>query len=143
MKITRAFIIGGLAAALPAWAVYAPIPEQEQGKEWTFSVRAGLGYDSNIFGAKTGAISSSVMTLAPKVAFNSSLDAQTFLTASYALTLDHFSDRPGDKTLDGHDVLLRLAHSFSPVTTLDLREEYLVAANPESLLSGVTLNTDQ
>jgi predicted porin len=143
MKITRAFIVGGLAAALPVWAIYAPIPEQEQGKEWTFSVRAGVGYDSNIFGAKTGAISSSVMTIAPKVVFNSPVDDQTFATASYALTVDHFSDRPGEKTLDSHDLVLRLAHSFSQATTLDLRNEYLIAANPESALNGITVNTDQ
>lgn len=143
MNYTRAFIVGGLVSALPLWAVYAPIPAQEQGQAFTVSVRAGLSHDSNIFGAKNGEISSTVFTFAPRLAFNASLDAQTFLSASYALTVDNFSDRPGDKTLDSHALSARLAHAFSPATTIDVRDDYLIAKNPESLLSGLTLNSDQ
>lgn len=68
---------------------------------------------------------------------------QTFVSASYRLTLDNFQDRPGDQTLDSHNLDARLAHSFSPTTTIDLTNTYAIAKNPESLLAGVPLNTDQ
>ena len=136
-------MVGGLVTALPVWAVYAPIPEQDQGKDWTVTIRAGVSHDSNIFGAQSGAIGSMVYEIAPKIAFNASLTDQTFASAAYGLTVDHFDNRPGEKTLDSHDLSARLAHSFSPVTTLDLSDGYLISRNPESLLAGTTLNTDQ
>ena len=143
MNFVRILMIGGLAAAVPAWAVYAPIPEQDQGKEWTVTVRADVSHDSNIFGAQTGAISSMVYEVAPKIAFNASLTDQTFASASYELTNDYFENRPGSKNLDSHDLAARLAHAFSTETTLDLSDEYSITRNPQSLLSGVTINTDQ
>src|SRR5687768_15894760 len=103
----RALIIGGLLAAPPVRAVYAPVPEQEQGRNLTFAVRAGISYDSNIFGAsglRTGQPGvaldaneehdSFIFTVAPKATYNASLTAQTFFSASYGLTLDRFDDRP-------------------------------------------------
>ncbi|MDB6128890.1 MAG: hypothetical protein JWM35_2786 [Verrucomicrobia bacterium] len=129
--------------ALPAWAVYAPIPEQEQGKEWTVNLRADVSHDDNIFGAATGAISSTVYEFAPKISFHASVTDQTFLSASYELILDHFTDRPGDKTLDSHNLNARLAHAFSAETTIDLSDDYSIAKNPESLLAGIPINTDQ
>lgn len=136
-------MVGGFLTALPVWGVYAPIPEQEQGKEWTVTARAGIFHDSNIFGAQSGAISSMVYEFAPKIAFNASLTDQTFASAYYALVVDHFDNRPGEKTLDSHDLFARVDQSFSPVTSLHLSESYSIARNPESLLAGVTLNTDQ
>lgn len=126
-----------------AWAVYAPIPEQEQGKEFSASVRGGFAHDSNIFGAANGAISSTVYSFEPTLKFNSSLTDQTFFSASYRLTIDHFSDRPGDKTLDSHDFNVRLAHAFSEATNIDISDNYTIAKNPESLLAGIPVNTDQ
>ena len=136
-------MIVGLGTAVPAWAVYAPIPEPEQGKELTISLLASVYHDSNIFGAPSGAISSMVFEAAPKIDFNASLTAQTFAAASYRAAIDHYENRPGDKTLVSHDLSARLAHAFSPVTTLDLSENYVINQNPQSLLSGVTVNTDQ
>ena len=139
----RALIFGGLMAALPLRAVYAPIPEREQGKDLTFSVKGGVAYDSNIFGSATDERGSAIVTVAPRVAYNRSLTAQTFLSAAYALTLDYFDNRPGDDLLDSHDVTARLAHAFSKVTFIDLNEMLSVSRNPESLLPGQTLNTNQ
>ena len=143
MNFARHLFLGGLLAAVPAWAVYAPIPEQEQGKEWTVTLNAGLSHDSNIFGSQTGAISSMVYEFAPKIAFNASLSDQTFASASYGLTIDHYDNRPGDKTLDSHDLAAQLDHAFSTVTTVHFTDGYSIVRNPQSLLSGVTLNTDQ
>ncbi len=143
MNLARVGMILGLAAAVPAWAVYAPIPEPEQGEELTVSLMASVYHDSNIFGAPSGAISSMVFEAVPKIDFNASLTAQTFATASYRLAVDHYQDRPGKKTLVSHDLSARLAHAFSSVTTLDLSENYVINQNPQSLLSGVTVNTDQ
>lgn len=123
--------------------VYAPIPEQEQGKDLVIKAKVGLAHDSNLFGAASGAVSTAVWTLAPHATYNASLTAQTFLSAAYGLTLDQFDNRPGDKLLDSHEASLRLAHAFSKSTTIDLNESLSVTRNPESLLAGVKLNTDQ
>src|SRR5690606_18672684 len=116
---SRALIIAGLMANLPLWAVYAPIPEQEQGKDLTVSVKAGVSYDSNIFGAAADERDSVIWTIAPQARYNASLTAQTFFAAAYGLTLDRFDRRPGDKLLDSHDASLRLAHAFSRATIID------------------------
>ncbi|HRI81206.1 MAG TPA: hypothetical protein PLF88_02125 [Opitutaceae bacterium] len=144
MKTLRLIPVMVSFVALPyVWGVYAPIPEQEQGKPFVTTLRAGFMHDSNIFGASTGAIDSAVYTAAAALKLNASLTDQTFLSASYRLTLDNLQDRPGDKTLDSHNLDLRLAHAFSQTSNIDLSNAYTVAKNPESLLAGVPLNTDQ
>jgi hypothetical protein len=143
MNLFRVLIAGGLAAALPAFAVYAPVPEQDQGKAFTFSVKSGLSYDSNIFGGATGAIESAVFKFVPKASYNASLTDQTFMSLSYELTLDHIEDRPGDKLLDSHMVMARVAHAFSAATTIDVVEMFMAASSPESLLNGLPVNSDQ
>lgn len=143
IQLPRALVIGGLLAALPARAVYAPIPEQQQGKNLVVSIRGGLAHDSNIFGAATDEQESAIYTIAPRVIYNTSLTDQTFFAVSYALTLDRFEDRPGDRLLDSHEASVRLAHAFTKVTTIDLNDTLTIARNPESLLPGRALNTNQ
>jgi hypothetical protein len=130
-------------AASPLQAVYAPIPEQDQGKEFTITVRAGLSYDTNLFGAASREVETGVFTSGVAIASNVSLSEQTFFSGSYGLTLDYFENRPGDKLLDSHDLSLRLAHAFTRVTTLELNNVFTRSRNPESLLAGVPLNPDQ
>jgi hypothetical protein len=143
MKFTYALIVGLLATVVPTWAVYAPVPEQEQGKNLTAAIKAGVSYDSNIFGSATDAISSRVWSLAPTITYNASLTDQTFFSAIYGLTLDEFERRPGTKLLDSHDLTLRLAHAFTQSSVLDLTDTAMLTRNPSSLLNGVALNTDQ
>lgn len=140
-----------MLAALPVRAVYAPVPEQEQGKDLTITVRAGISYDTNLFGAPpsgslplapgqpphVGPIESFVWTVAPRVAYNASLTDQTFFSGGYGLTLDHMENRPGDQLLDSHDLSLRLAHAFTQSTTLDVYNVFTISKNPEALLPGV------
>lgn len=132
-------------AVLPAlaFAIYAPIPEQEQGKPLTFKLGASAYHDSNIFGGATGEISSMVYNVSGTVAYNGSLDDQTFLSASYQLSNDHIVDRPGSKDLVSHALTARLAHSFSADSNIDVSAGYNIAKNPQSLLAGIPLNTDQ
>jgi len=143
MKFLRAFLLGGLAGVGSVWAVYAPVPEQEQGKVLTVTARAAATYDSNIFGAANGAIDSMVYEFSPKAVFNAAIGDQTFVSGTYQLTLDHFSDRPGDRTLDSHNVIGRFAHAFSKATNVDFSDTFSATRNPESLLAGIALNTDQ
>lgn len=143
MKFSYAVIAGVLMAALPMRAVYAPIPEREQGKDLTFTVRSGYAYDSNIFGGATDEIGSSIWSIAPRASYNRSLTDQTFFAANYGLALDYIENRPGDQVLDSHDFTLRLAHALNQSTTLDLNNLLIIARNPESLLNGLPLNTDQ
>ncbi len=141
--ISRLFLLGGVLASLPLRAVYAPIPEQEQGKSLTFAFKVGVAHDSNLFAAASRPVSSWIWTAAPRVSYNGSLTDQTFLSTGYGLTVDRFDNRPGDKLLDSHEASVRVAHAFTKTTVLDITESINVARNPESLLSGVPLNPDQ
>ena len=126
-------------------AVYAPIPELEQGRALTVYLATGAYYDTNIFGGSTREISSYVYEFNPSVVFNASVDAKTFVSASYRLSLDYVPDRPGKKDLDSHEFTARVAHTFTPLMELDLSDTYQIAKNPESLLPGLAtvVNTDQ
>ncbi|GAB1488567.1 hypothetical protein MASR2M8_10120 [Opitutaceae bacterium] len=143
MQPLRAFLPLFLAGALPLSAVYAPIPVPEQGKAWAATLTANIYKDSNIFGAQSGEIDSMVYSASPQVSVNASLTQQTFFSGSYKLSYDYIEDRPGDSTVDSHDLSLRLAHAFRPGTTIDLTEAFQISRNPESLLAGIALNVDQ
>lgn len=126
-------------------AVYAPIPEVEQGKALTTYLSAGAYYDSNIFGRSSDEIGSYVYSINPSVVFNASVDTRSFVSASYRLSYDYMPDRPGKKGLDSHELKARLAHTFTPQMEIDLSDTYLISKNPESLLPGLAtvVNTDQ
>ncbi len=132
-------------ALIPAFAlaVYAPIPEQEQGKALTFRVGASVYHDSNIFGAASGEISSMVYNFTGAFSYNGSIDDQTFASASYELSNDHEVDRPGTKDLTNHTLNARLAHAFSDASNFDISGLYAISRNPQSLLNGIAVNTDQ
>jgi predicted porin len=139
----RLFAICLLLLPALARAVYAPIPEQEQGQPFVVTVQASAYYDTNIFGAATGRIDSMVYSIAPKLSFDVSMDKQTFFSASYQPTVDYIENRPTDKTLLSHSLALRLARAFSDATNIDLDEAFHVDRNPQSQLNGVALNVDQ
>ncbi|MDB6166762.1 MAG: hypothetical protein JWQ83_1902 [Lacunisphaera sp.] len=143
MKISLRFALPLALVPTLALAVYAPIPEQEQGKALTFRLGASAYHDSNIFGGATGEISSMVYNFAAGISYNGSVDDQTFASAGYDLSNDYVVDRPGKKNLTSHTFTGRLAHSFSSATNVDLNALYAIAKNPQSLLAGVPLNTDQ
>ncbi len=143
MKNTFRLLLSALCLPTLALAVYAPIPEQEQGKALTFRLGASAYHDSNIFGGSTGEIDSMVYNLSGVIAYNGSIDDQTFASASYELSNDHVVDRPGKKNLTSHGFNGRLAHSFAPDTNIDVSGDYHISKNPQSLLAGVPLNTDQ
>lgn len=155
MKPICVLVAVGALAVLPARAVYAPLPEPELQKDWTVTLRAGVAYDSNIFGSDESVLTASgqpapvidsvVYQVSPTIAFNGSLTDQTFAAFGYTLALDHFVDRPGDKTLDSHTLLVRLAHAFTRSTNIDVSDTYQIVKNPESLLAGLPdpLSTDQ
>lgn len=135
-----------LVSLLPvaALGVYAPIPEQDQGKALAYRLGASVSHDSNIFGAATGEIDSMVYSFTGEISYNGSLTDQTFASAGYKIALDHFADRPGKENLTSHTLTGRIAHAFSPATNIDLSEHYMVNENPESLLPGLTpFATDQ
>ncbi len=135
--------IGLLLLPALARAVYAPIPEQEQGQAFVTTLQASAYYDTNIFGAASGAIDSMVYSVAPKLSFNASLEPQTFLSASYQPTIDYFSHRPTDDLLVSHEAKARVAHAFSDVTNIDLTELFDADKNPQSLLAGIPVNSEQ
>lgn len=143
MKSPLRLAIPFAVIATAGFAVYAPIPEQEQGKALSLRLGASVYHDSNIFGSAFNEVSSMVYSLSPAIDFNSSVTDQTFVTASYHLDYQYIPDRPGDTSLFNHDFFLRLAHEFSKATNIDLTNEYRIEQNPESLLSGTPLNSDQ
>jgi hypothetical protein len=137
---------GVLLAAPPARAVYAPIPEVEQGRLLTAYVGTGFYYDTNIFGAARDTVESVVFQAQPTLVANISATAQTFVTASYQLSADYFTDRPGDHFLASHSLGARVAHAFTPRLEGELGDSYQIVKNPESLLPGIAgavINPDQ
>lgn len=136
------------AAGVSARAVYAPIPEVEQGRLLTVYMGAGYYYDTNIFGAAEGRIESFVLQAQPTLVMNISAADQTFLSATYQASLDYFDNRPGDKWLASHAISARLAHTFTPRLEAELSDSFQIVKNPESLMPGVggteeTVNPDQ
>src|ERR1700679_3231550 len=144
MRALRILMAGSsLGFCAVARAVYAPIPEQEQGKDLSLSLMSGISYNTNIFGASTDAIGSFDCEVSPKMSFNSSLSDQTFFSAYYQPTLDYIDNRPGNKTLYSQLVNARVAHSYSKTSVLDLTDTYSYDENPEAILNGTAVNTDQ
>ncbi len=142
MKRNVALFLTSLAA-LPAWAVYAPIPEEDLGQTVAVQIGGGIYHDDNIFGAATGAVSSMVYRFSPSIDFNASVTAQTFFSASYDLNYDYVVDRPLNTDLFSHRFSARVAHAFNRDSTIDVTGTYSINENPESLLAGLPLNTDQ
>ncbi|MFT3867191.1 MAG: hypothetical protein QM715_01725 [Nibricoccus sp.] len=145
MRALRIIFAFCLLPVLRLGAVYAPIPEVEQGKALTVYLSTGVFYDSNIFGGSVNEVSSYVYQLNPNIAFNASIDGRTLASAAYRLSYDYMPDRPGKKSLDSHEFMARLAHTFTPQMELDFSDTYQIAKNPESLLPGLAtvVNTDQ
>lgn len=140
--IPRTISAAALFPAL-AFAVYAPIPEQEQGKALSYRLGASAYHDSNIFGGATGEIDSMVYNLSGAISYNGSIDDQTFASGTYELSNDHVVDRPGKKNLTSHSLSGRLAHAFAQDSNIDVSAAYNISKNPQSLLSGVPQNVDQ
>src|SRR5208282_2707678 len=122
---------------------YAPIPELEQGKDFTLTIQSGISYNNNIFGAASDAIGSYDFMVSPKLAYNVSVTNQTFLSASYNPSLDYFDNRPGTKTVYSQALDARIAHSFSQTSVLDVTDRFTYSQNPEALLNGLPVNVDQ
>lgn len=141
-KLGKFLIILAVLAG-PLGAVYAPIPEEDLGKALVVTVGGGIYHDDNIFGAASNEQSSLVYRFAPSIDYNSSVTDQTFLSVSYDLTFDNVEDRPTNTDLISHNLALRVAHSFDPDSILDITNTFLMSENPESLLPGLPLNTDQ
>lgn len=140
---TRLAVLFSSLLPVAALAVYAPIPEQEQGKALTYRLGGSVYHDSNIFGAPTGEIDSMVYSATGAIDYNDSLTDQTFLSAGYEVTFDHIADRPGKQNLTSHALTARIAHAFTSATNIDVSDRYMISKNPQSLLAGVPLNTDQ
>ncbi len=144
MRLSRVILTGlALCLGTVARAVYAPIPEQDQGKALTLSVETGISYNSNIFGAPSDPVSSYIYELSPKLAYNASVFEDTFVSADFHPTLDYFDNRPGTKTVYSQAIDGRVAHSFSQTSVLDLSDSYSYNQNPEALLNGVPVNSNQ
>lgn len=143
MKKLLRLALGCTLAPAAVFAVYAPIPDQDQGKAWAYVIGASAYHDSNIFGSATGEIDSMVYNLSASISYNGSLSDQTFVSAGYELSFDHVADRPGKQNLASHTLTGRIAHAFSSTTNIDINELYQISKNPQSLLAGIPLNTDQ
>lgn len=126
-------------------AVYAPIPSQEQGDAFSGSISSGVYYDSNIFGAQNGRVSSVVGEIAPHVDYNQSLTDQTFFSADYDLQVLIFENRPGsDDVITNNFLTARIDHTFSPTVFASISDRFSYQQNPESaVVAGGVLQTDQ
>src|SRR5580698_3076596 len=144
MRFSRAFMTGAtLGVCAVARAVYAPIPDQEQGKDFSLSLESGITYNTNIFGTATGDISSLIFEVSPKLTFNVSLSDSTFFSSDITPKVDYFDNRPGEKLLYSQELDARIAHSFSKTSVADVSDIYSYNQNPEALVNGAPVNTNQ
>lgn len=143
MKLVPALLASVVIGGVSARAVYAPIPELQQGKALSVNAGGGVGYDTNLFGARADEIASTVYSAYAEIIFNASVTDQTFASGSYRPSLDYMEKRPGEKSIDSHRLNGRVAHSFSPDTSIDVTDSFEIQSNPESLLAGLPVNTDQ
>jgi hypothetical protein len=144
MKNSARLALAAILLPCAAFGVYAPIPEQDQGKALSYRLGASIGHDDNIFGSATNPVDSAVYNITGEIIYNGSVTDQTFVSAGYKLSLDHFADRPGKRNLSSHTLSGRFAHAFSPATNIDISDIYMINENPESLLPGLTpFSTDQ
>lgn len=133
-----------LAPAIAFAGIYAPVPEQEVGRNIVAEIEGGILYDSNIFGAASGAEHSTVYSVSPRLKLNSPISDQTFVNGHYFLDVLSFSDRPGgEDTLYNHEFHGRLAHSFNETTELLISDTLSDIDNPESSLATGSLQVDQ
>jgi len=144
MRALRIILVGSsLGFCAVARAVYAPIPEAEQGKDFSLSLMSGISYNTNIFGSATDAVGSFDFVVSPKIVFNSSLTDQTFFSATFQPSLDYLPNRPGSEVLYSQVVDARIAHSFSKTSVLDLTDAFSYDQNPEAIVNGAPVNTNQ
>ncbi len=125
------------------FGVYAPIPEQEQGKAVVLSMESGFHYDSNVLGSPVNEVDSSVFTVSPGIKYNASLEEQSFFEASYKLNALLYSDRPTEDKLYNHFFNVRFRHTFSPALILEVSDSLSFIDSPESFLLGLPLQTNQ
>jgi hypothetical protein len=102
-----------------------------------------MTYNTNIFGAATQPIASWVYELSPDIKFNGNVSDATFVSAEFHPTLDYFDDRPGQKTLYSQAISGRVASKLADTSVIDLSDAYSYDQNPEVLLNGVPVNTNQ
>lgn len=146
--MTKPLLIGTLALTglvSQALAVYAPIPEQEQGNAFSGSLTGGVYYDSNIFGSQDGRVSSVVGEIRPHADYNQSLTDQTFFSVDYDLQVLIFANRPGsDDVITNNRLNARVDHTFAPNLFASISDSFAYIQNPESaVIAGAPLQTDQ
>ncbi|GHB95499.1 transporter [Cerasicoccus arenae] len=134
-----------LAATPVLFAVYAPIPSQEQGEAFSGSITSGAYYDSNIFGSQNGRVSSVVGEISPHLDYNQSLTDQTFFAVDYDLQVLIFENRPGsDDVLTNNFLNAQIDHTFAPNIFASISDNFSYTQNPESaVIAGAPLQTDQ
>lgn len=144
----KPLLLGSLTFAISApalFAVYAPIPIQEQGQAFSGSITTGVYYDSNIFGSQNNRISSVVGEVRPHFDYNHSFSDQTFFSADYDLQVLVFENRPGsDDVMANNRLHGRIDHAFAPNIFASISDRFAYVQNPESaVIAGAPLQTDQ
>lgn len=134
-----------LLCALPAvaFAVYAPIPDQEQADAVNVALEVGLGWDDNVLGSSANALDSNFVYFNPSVDYDASLSDQTLFTARYALGATYYADRPSEKYLFNHGLELGLIHTFSPTLFARGRVAVDLVDSPEAIEPGLAGQIDQ
>lgn len=138
----RIAVSAGLVA-LGASVAYADGPSSslnsmEASKVWSVAATLRGWYDSN-YTLSDDAEDSWGFTVAPSVSINLPLD-QTLISASYTYSLLYYD--ASDKTDQMHQFDLSVLHAFSERYLLEVRDQFVVAQEPEIIDGGTTERTD-
>lgn len=127
-----------------AFAGYAPgLSALDSSKTWSVSASLRGFYDDNYLYAAVNERDSYGFEVSPSVRFNLPMD-QTFFGARYTYSGRYYEDRSKDYTIGGvktdndpwdhsHQFEFLLNHAFSERYSLDVRDSFVIAQEPEML----------
>jgi len=104
-------------------------------KFYTVSVALREIYDSNIFTARTGAVSSFETEVSPSILFDFPMENTKF-SARESFTATYYSNRTGDPMDFSNEVVGQLEHSFSDRFSINVADQFRYYTQP-SLFENV------
>lgn len=120
-----------LWSAASTFAQYdVPDTQGEKGKPFTISAQVRQEYDDNVYTSPDNQQESWTTQVNPTFIFNYPMD-QTLVSARYTFGLRYYWDRPGDDIDMSHELVGRIAHTFTSRFDIDVRDRFVYTYEPD------------
>lgn len=131
-----------ITIGLPVLAQYdATLPVEEKGKPFTITAQVRQEYDDNVYTQDAYREESWKTQFIPTFIFNYPMD-RTLISARYTFGLTYFWDRPGDDVDFSHELVGRVAHTFTERFDIDVRDRFVYNYEPDLRNPGTTRFVD-